>query len=197
MGLRVVTPAAIKPVDPAEVEHQLATEPEQGAHVLALIAAATEQVETYTGRALINRTLAYTLDAFPCGLLELPRPPLSSISEIRYLDENGDQQILDDALYRVSTTREPGVVEPAYGESWPATRAVIDAVEIEYVAGYGAAAADVPAVLRQALVMMVGEWLEFREGLVIGTIAEEIPHAIKMLLNGERLGRLFAGAGTA
>ena len=118
-----------------------------------------------------------------------------AVDEVRYLDENGDQQTLDEDLYRVVTSEEPGWIEPAYGQWWPSVRCVPQAVEVEYTAGYGLESADVPATIRHAITMMVGEWIEFREGQVIGTIAKEIPSGVMNLLNQNRLGRLFAGEG--
>lgn len=211
MGLRVASPPARRPLEPDDVRTQLATYAEHGPQVLALIEAAVERAETYLGRALITQTLVLTLDGFPgqyfgviasrrwahgaCWRIELPRPPLQQVSEIRYLDESGVQQTLDPSAYRVTTGREPAAIEPAYGATWPSTLPVSEAVEVEYVAGYGDDGASVPRSIRHALTMMVGEWLEFREGLVVGTIAEPIPNSVKFLLDGERVGRLFAFGG--
>ncbi len=195
MGLKVLSPPVNQPLDPDEVAKQLATHPEQGEHLLALIGAATRRAETYLGRALIEQTLVYYLDAFPCEPIELPRPPLVDVSEIRYLDAAGAPQTLDASTYRVTSGREPAAIYLAYGASWPSTLPVLEAIEIEYVAGYGDQGASVPATIRQAMTLMVGEWLEFREGLVVGTIAEPIPHSARFLLDGERLGGLFAGQG--
>lgn len=195
MGLRVITPPANPPLLAPDVARQLATLPEQGEQLTALIEAATERAESYLGRALITQSLRLLLDEFPCGQLELPRPPLAEVTEIRYLDADGVQQTLDSSLYRVTTGREPAAIEPAYGATWPSTLPVAEAIEIDYTAGYGDEGVSVPASIRHAITMMVGEWLEFREGLVIGTIAEEIPNSVKYLLNGHRLGRLFAYEG--
>lgn len=195
MGLRVATPAAKQPIISADVARMLDTLPENEAQIAALIAPATEAAETYLGRAIITQTLVLTLDRFPCWEIRLPRPPLQEVTAIRYLDDSGVQQTLDDALYRVSTSSEPGSIEPAYGQSWPSARAVSGSVEIEYVAGYGDEPENVPAIIKHAIVMTVGEWLEFREGLVVGTIAEPIPHSVENILRGERLGGLFAAGG--
>lgn len=194
MGLRVANPPAVRPLEASDVARHLATLPEQDSHIDGLIAAATERAESYLGRALITQTLVLTLDAFPCRI-ELPRPPLAEVTAIRYVDAAGDQQTLDAELYRVTAGREPASIEPAYGESWPTPLAVSEAVEVEYTAGYGDAASDVPASIRHAIAMIVGEWLEFREGLVIGVNALPIPNSVRFLLDGHRVGGLFAYGG--
>lgn len=165
-----------------------------GPHVIALIDAATDRAESYTGRALINRTLVATFDRFDCRKIELPYPPLVEVNAVRYLDDDGEQQTLDSAEYRVLTSDHPGSIEVEYGESWPTPRPVSDAVEIEYVAGYGDEPANVPMAIRLAITMMVGEWIEFREGIVLTSVSE-MPNGAKSLLNSHRLGRLFVGQG--
>lgn len=195
MGVRVISPPSQMPLLAPDVFTQLGLQAHHGDHVTALIAAATDRIESHIGRAIITRTLAVTFDRFDCRKIELPYPPLVEVDAVRYLDDDGVQQTLDDSMYRVLTTSEPGSIEIAYNESWPTVRPVSEAVEIEYKAGYGLTGDDVPWGIRQAIVMMVGEWMEFREGLVVGTIAEEIPNSVKFLLAGYRLGRLYAGAG--
>lgn len=195
MGLRQLTPPANLPVDESRVQQQLGLYDDHGEQIRELVEAAVVRAETYLGRALITQTLLLTLDEFPSGHIVLPRPRLQAVAEIRYLDGEGVQQTLDEALYRVSSSREPAIITPAYGESWPSTRPVIEAIEIEYTAGYGDTGSAVPANIRHAITMMVGEWMEFREGMVVGTIAEEIPNSVRFLLNGERVGGLFAAAG--
>lgn len=194
MGLRVASPPAAKPLEASDVARHLATLPEQDEQIDALIAAATERAESYLGRALVTQTLVLTLDAFPCRI-ELPRPPLVEVTAVRYLDAAGWQQTLAAEAYRVTSGREPALIEPAFGASWPTPLPVSEAVEVEYTAGYGDAGTDVPASIRHAIAMIVGEWLEFREGLVIGVNAMPIPNSVRFLLDGHRVGGLFAYGG--
>lgn len=196
MGVRVETAPTRQPLEAADVALQLGVHAHSGEHLEALIAAATDRAESYLGRALITRTLILTLDSFPC-VIELPQPPLGAVSAIRYLDSSGVEQTLATSVYRVSAGREPARVELAYNQSWPDTLPVQEAVEVEYTAGYGTDGESVPAAIRQAIVMMCGEMLEFREGMVIGTISSPIPTSAQFLMNGYRLGRLFAAMGDA
>ena len=55
-----------------------------------LISAAIEQVETITRRALINRTYDVRFDGFSYKM-ELPRPPLASVTGVYYLDDTTGQ----------------------------------------------------------------------------------------------------------
>lgn len=82
------------------------------------------------------------------------------------------------------------MIAPAYGTSWPSTRPQREAVQVVYVAGYGAAS-DVPANVRQAILLQVGHMYANREAVVTGTIATTIPLAVRSLLGASEVGHLW------
>ena len=128
----------------------------------SLIEAARREAEIFTRRSFINTTWDLTLDEFPAEIL-LPRSPLSSVTSITYVDTSGTTQTLTSTLYRVDTKSLPGRITPSYGNTWPATQAVTNAVTVKFVVGYGATAASVPEVIKTAIKMMVNDWYEHRE----------------------------------
>ena len=81
---------------------------------------------------------------------------------MKYLDESGTLQTLSSSLYTVDTARQPARIVPAYGEEWPATLDTINAVTVEFTAGYGATSASVPAPLRHWILLAIGEMYENR-----------------------------------
>lgn len=125
-----------------------------------LIASARDQAEAETGCALITQTLDYVLDSFPGGDIALPKGPLQSITSITYVDVNGVTQTLPESAYQVDSADERGGISPACGQRWPATRQQRSAVTVRYVAGFGAAAADVPAGIRDWMLAMICAWHE-------------------------------------
>lgn len=192
MGLVQTTPpaAGTTPLSLAEAKQQLALAPSESGHdqlVTRLVAAATEQAEQWTGRALLTQTWRLTLDRFPLGEIRLPRPPLQSITTVQYIDEDGATQTLDESLYQVTSDAEPARLAPAYGESWPATRCQPEAVLVTYVAGYGAAGSAVPAPIRHAIHMLVGHWFANRQA-VGSEASDEVPLGVAHLLNSWRTG---------
>ncbi len=124
-----------------------------------LIPAATLEVETALRRALITQTLEMSLDRFPSnGILEIPRPPLQSVTSIQYVDTAGDLQTWDSENYRVEDAgAEPSRVSPAWGVSLPAVREVTGAVLVTFVAGYGDVKRLVPANFRRAVLVVIAE----------------------------------------
>jgi hypothetical protein len=117
--------------------------------------------ETDIERRLINQLIAID------GTIQIPLPPLQSITSIKYLDTAGVEQTLAASAYRVDAVSSPGRVTPAYGYSWPDTYPVSNAVVIRFIAGYGDAAANVPQKIRQWIMAMVGSMNENREIVMV------------------------------
>jgi len=191
MGLKRTVPPneGLTVISQEEARQQIRLGPNDGsldADVMRLVRAATEVVEETTWRALITQTWRLTLDQFPCRIV-LPRPPLQSVTSLQYVDENGALQTLGSTKYLVTLDAEPGRIEPAYNEVWPTTRCQQDAVRVTYVAGYGAAASDVPQGIRQAILLILADWFRNREANITGTIIAPVPMSAAWLLAGYRV----------
>lgn len=133
----------------------------------AYITMARVHVEDITGRQLINATWVLRMDAFPSVIL-LPKPPLSSVTSVAYVDSAGDSQTLVvDTDYTVDQYSTPPRIVPAYGCSWPSTYGHINDVTVTYVAGYGATAGSVPGTILHAMKLLIGDAYEHREESVV------------------------------
>jgi uncharacterized phiE125 gp8 family phage protein len=155
-----------------------------------LIQTANEHVEDFTHRAGISRTLDYKVDDFPgwyCAL-ELPKPPLVSVTSVSYVDTNGVTQTWSSALYTILNAADetmPGQIVPAYQQSYPVTRDVPNAVTVRYVAGYGTDPKDVPARWKAAMKILIAHWFKAgREPVAVGsgTTVAPIPMTVDALL---------------
>ncbi len=161
MGLTRTSNPANEPLSTAEAKSHLRVDTsDEDTYIASLVAAAREEAERVSWRALITQTWRLTLDRFPTGdaAIVVPRPPLQSVTSIQYVDENGDTQTVVSSAYDVDTNREPGRIVPAFGESWPSTRREAEAVTIVFVAGYGDDATDIPENTRHWLRLHVGHW---------------------------------------
>jgi uncharacterized phiE125 gp8 family phage protein len=127
------------------------------------------------------------LDAFPAGILELPKPPLQSIEEVVYIDSNGVEQTLAASAYKVDALTDPGRIAPAYGEVWPTTRAEPNAVRIRFVAGFGDSSSAVPAPIKQAILLLVGHLFENREAVQSAGDFYRLPLGAEALLSPYRV----------
>ena len=142
----------------------------------AFIAASRDLAEKATRRQLITATWELAADSFPAvGYIELPRPPLQTVTHVKYLDTAGVLQTLDSALYVVDVRGLVGRVQLKSNQVWPATLEQSGAVVVTYVAGYGATGAAVPALLRQGILMRVAHWYANKESTISGTIIASVP----------------------
>lgn len=154
--------------------------------ITRLVKAATADVERHTRRALITQSWRLTLREFRPRIY-LPRPNLQSITSIVYVNDDGDEITLNNALYQVSTDAKPGYVEPAYNESWPSVRPeTIDAIQITYVAGFGNTYSDVPAEFQNAIYELTAFRFMNR-----GDTQVDIPKHIRWLLSDLRCGAVL------
>lgn len=172
------------------------TEDSEDDNVEGLIRSARAHVEQLTGRALITQTWDLYLDEFPyCytaegwRYIDIPKPPLQSVTFVKYYDSAGVQQTLATSEYTVDSQREPGRVYQAYGKSWPSTYPIPNAVQVRFIAGYGPAASDIDArapELRQAISTLVGTMYEQRETNTDQPLAD-VPEAFYQLVNQHRM----------
>jgi len=166
MDPKRTTPPATEPItlDQAKL-HLRVDHADEDALISALIITARMACEDRLQRTLITTGWTWALDAFPPGggLLVPPMPPLVSLDAIHYVDPDGATQPMDWAsLALIDLISEPARIAPASG-SWPATAARINAVTITYTAGYGPAAADVPAPIKSWLLLAIGDMFANRE----------------------------------
>jgi uncharacterized phiE125 gp8 family phage protein len=187
-NLSLVTAPEAEPVSLADAKvHLRVTTGDEDSLIDALIHAARELLDGRDGwlnRTLVTQTWDYTLDAFPVeDWIPLPLPPVQEVTAITYEDINGNLQTFGSSNYSLSADKEwaPRVLLAA-NASWPATWDEPEAVTIRMVNGYGDAAEDVPAPIRQAMLLLIGHWYENRETINIGNITSSLPFAVEALL---------------
>lgn len=175
-----ITDATTEPVTLAEAKVHL-REPledaDNDAYIAALITSARLDAEHRLQRTLITTTWRLTLDAFPSfvcdgrvrpvngygdGAIRLAMGRVIAVQSITYLDADGAERTLAADQYRVDLAGDVARITPAYGLSWPTTRAVTGAVQVNYTAGYGASAAAVPAPIKSWIKLAVGDLYDQR-----------------------------------
>lgn len=210
MALILVTPPALEPVTLAEAkDHLRVDDSNSDALISELITAARLAAEKTTRRVLITQTWRLALDRFPgrplpwwdgvregadiqetSAEIEIPLPPLQSVTSLVTLDKNDAQTTFAASNYIVDTNREPGRIVLRSGKTWPAALRVADAIRITYVAGYGSDPGDVPAGIRQAILMLIGHLFENRSAVEPETSGVVFPLGVSALLNPYVIRRL-------
>lgn len=207
LNLQVTTPAAATAVDLEELKSQLRIDADEEDYLAQeYLDAVTDQLEAYLGLSLIQKTYLWVLDGFgvsrepwddfwyqerPSGFyrgevcLTLPRSPLVSVSSIQYKNTANTLTTLDSSTYQIDTLRVPARIKPAYGELWPQTGTDFNAVQVSFIAGYGATSADVPPRIRHAIRMLVGHFEENRTATAAVNIYD-VPLGWKSLVEDYR-----------
>ena len=149
------------------------------------ITAAREYCENYQNRAYITQTWELWLDSFPrCDVLEVPLPPLVSVSSIKYYDVDDTEATMSSTLYFVDTKSEPGRICLNYGEQWPQTTLrPHNGVCVTFICGYGATSAYTPEKARLAMLLLIADYYANREA---GNASEKTIKAVERLLMMER-----------
>lgn len=167
---------------------RLDSEAERARIESVLIPAAEQYVEAQTNRQLVTATWTYYLDDFPCSgePIELPKPPLQSVTTVKYRDTAGVLQTWAASNYSIETQAGPyalpGRIVPNWGVLYPSVYGQPNDVAIEFIAGYGATYAAVPPLLKAALLLLVAEQFEQREESISGTSINRIPLGVSALL---------------
>lgn len=196
MVLNLKTAAAEEPVTLDEMKlHLRVTEDEENELIWSTIAAARGYIERTTRQQLITATYELFLDKFPttgAKIIRLPRPPLQSVTSIKYVDIDGATQTLASSKYDVDIHSEPSRVAESFNNFWPSTRNEVNAVTIEYLAGYGLAT-TVPPELKMAIKMLASHWFENRETVTIGVVSKEMALSVNTLIWNNKV-EVFANA---
>lgn len=185
MAKRLTQPSA-EPVLLADVKAQLnIRDTIQDAIITRRIKEAREWCEEFMQRALLSSSWKVMLDGFVDGI-ELAYPPIISVTSIKYYDTNGVQQTLVNTAYSLDSYSEPGIVNRVYGTDWPDTRDIPNAVEVIYDAGY-ASVGDIPYPIIEAIMLLVGHWMNNQGAAETGTVITRVPLAVEQLLQPYRI----------
>jgi len=185
----LVTAPAVEPISTADAKAHLRIDiADDDDYIDSLVAVARRTAERIGLHALITQTWDLLLDAFPASdILEIPLPPLQSVTYMQYTDDDGNISTFSASSYQVDAESIPGRIALNFGETWPSdTLQTVAGVRIRFVAGFGDAASDVPEDIIQAMKLMVGHWYENRENVALGAVPREMPQAAEWLLRDYR-----------
>lgn len=132
------------------------------------------------GRALRPQTWELQLRAFPCKAcypkqtIELPYPPLISVTSFKYDDMAGVEQTLvenTDFFVFGKGGRGKQYIEPAYGTRWPISRCSNESVRVRFQSGYAVPEDSDPDTLPES----IKAWLKLEvEDLFANRAASQI-----------------------
>lgn len=188
--LDLVTAPTIEPVTLTEVkDYMRVSGTSEDTLITNLIVVARTAAESYTRRAFLTQTWNLLRDDWPTangkapwwdGVKQLPisivkgqktvfipLPPLQSVTSIKTYDDDDAATTFATSNYQVSVysgdfANKGRVTLRDDGSGWPTFERNADGIEIKFVAGYGATAADVPGQIKQAIMSEVSFLYENR-----------------------------------
>lgn len=188
MSYNIITPASLKALTVSEVKDYLRVDSDSEDSLIGvLIDASTQVVEHYLSRFLLTTVVEEFYDFFPVyktgvdpfrgdrNIVYLSRGPVQSVASVKYIDGNGDEQTVVADDYRTDLVSEPARIMPEHG--WYGTKDTVNAVIVRYTCGY-TQASDVPANIKMAMLLIIGEMYEKRVDTV-----HRLPTASEYLLN--------------
>lgn len=172
-SLRLITEPASEPVSLAEAKAHLVVEHSSDDTLIStLITSARRHVEARTHRGLVRQQWRLTLDCF-ADAIDLRKYPVLSVASVNYIDGNGASQIVGGSVSPMNPqdyyTLDLGAncIRRAYGATWPTPRYQKSAVWVDFWAGYAndsvSPTTAVPADLRTAILLLIGDLYEHRE----------------------------------
>lgn len=183
MSLSKITSSSIEPLTlPETKDHLRVNFTKEDALIKRLIVGAREAFEDGTPRQLLTATFKQFFDAFPQfdhERIHIAKAPLVSVAAVTYFDTSGVLQTWPAGEYTVEAFTGPnadrGVLFPKPDFVYPQTRRIPDAVIIDFDAGYGTTANDVPSGIKAALLTWIGHHYNNRELVIVGQTAARVP----------------------
>lgn len=163
-------------------KHLRVADAEQDDYVSALIRAAAGHVESITGAPFCDREVELRTDSW-ASFDHIPVGPVVEVASIRFTAPGTDEpETLPDDNYLLRRRGIEASVVLSPGRRWP-----IIAPGTEIIAklalGYGD---NRPAELLQAVLLLVGQWFENREAVIVGNIVNDLPNGVYALLANHR-----------
>ena len=180
MALVPVSLPATEPVSLAEAKlHLRVDHADEDVMILSLIAAARLHLEHVLGRAFITQAWLYLFDDWPAGYaVNLPLAPIQSIVSVKVYDEADVATTLSPSFYLLDGLSVPPRLVRRSPSAFPRPGRIANGVEVSFIAGHGSLASEVPAPLRQAILLLVAHWYEHRQPVEIGIERETLPVAV-------------------
>jgi uncharacterized phiE125 gp8 family phage protein len=147
LKLKIITPPPVEPVTLEEVKAQLRIDEDDTSlddALTPIITAAREWCEGYQNRAYVEQTLEFAQNGWPCDRFIIPRPPLQSVSSVKYTNSDNVETTWSTSSYVMDNYSEPGQLLKKNGVCWPSECFISsNGIKVRYVAGYEAIPGEV------------------------------------------------------
>lgn len=157
-------------------------------NLVSYVASAVEEAEIFLGRKIITQTWDVFYSKWPAGdYLQLPFGDCSTVTSLKYTDDDESQSTAASTVYGSSTDSVPGVIYLKPDQAWPTdTLWPHNPIVVRADFGYGSTIASIPEDIRSAILLLIDDLNEYRGTRITGTIVAELK-TVEMLLWKHRL----------
>ncbi len=179
---------AVEPITLAEAKAHLRVDvSSEDTLIQSLIMASRLHIEAALDLALVTQSWRYRRDAWPSArALAMPLRPIQGLTSVTIYALDDTSQTLDPDDFILDGAANPARLVWRGAGTPPTPGRAVNGIEIDFVAGFGDAATDVPQPIRQALLLLVAHWYENREPVEIGATATAIPKTVSEMLSPYR-----------
>jgi uncharacterized phiE125 gp8 family phage protein len=162
MALVPILGPAVEPISVAELKAHLRIDGvAEDALLASMITTARLQIEAALALALTTQNWTWTFDRWPCrASVELPVSPVQSILSFTVARSGGPLSVPPSAYILDGQGIAARLITK---NAWPQPGVAALGIEITFAAGFGSVPADVPAPIRQALLLLAAHWYGHRE----------------------------------
>lgn len=191
MNYKVKTVATGLPLEVSDVKSHLRIEHASQDTLLGnILNAAIRKVEEDVLGPCITTVFTAFLDQFPIHgdrTIYIHKSPVSAIATVKYYDLDNTIQTLASEWYDKDINSSPARIKEAYGYYWPSTYPKMNAVEIEFTAGF--VKAEIDKRISQAILMLCEHLYDNPSPVITGTQVNQVPMTYENLVNAVRFDR--------
>lgn len=186
MNIFRTTEPAAEPItlDEAKAHLRVVDFTDDDTYITTLISVARRAIEDMTGRTLIDTVFTQSARNW-CPWISLLRGNAHTLNSIVYDPEGGGSEVtVDSDLYGLHKYGD-GLGQVSFYDDFTKPelldRPLIDRIRIQFTAGYGAAATDIPQPLRQAVLYLVQHFYDNRSPVGINVNLNKMPFTVEAL----------------
>ena len=170
IAYELITPPAVEAVRlELQKTHSKIDHADDDVLVDSYIKTARAHLEGTYNICCITQTWKMYLDRFP-DEITIRKRPVQSITSVKYLDQDGVEQTLNQNVYQSNLHGFLARITPTFGQrTWPPVKTgTYNAVIVEFIAGFGDDPEEVSSNIIAALMLHAGTLYAHRETIVVG-----------------------------
>lgn len=172
---------AVEPLALADVKaHLRLADATEDDYILGLVKVARDHLERAAGLVPVTRRYRLHLDQIPGdGVIQILKGPVQSIDRIQAFDAAGLPQDVPASKFPFE---RDGVPARLYTPPGLLAGLAVNGLDVDFTAGFGLAATDVPDSMRRALMLHVAQMFEYRGAVSLADQPAVLPDGYDRLL---------------